>query len=370
MRVTIDATALLVRSAGVKSYVWHWLRALQQSGSEHEFRGFPLIDTFPLLRHDRSIYSDLKTYPRIAALHAANHVPGVLDALIHGSGIFHASNQVRRTPKHGRLTSTIHDVTAFNLGSLHTAGNRRADEEWADRVLKRADKLIAVSEHTKRDAVERLGIPPDKITRIYSGVGSEYFTADDASINAVRATFKLHRPYVLCVGSIEPRKNIARLLDAWSNLSQEIRKENDLIVAGPYGWGAEETLRKLQAGENGARYLGYVDEQLLPALTAGATVMAYPSLYEGFGFPVAQAMAAGVAVLTSNTSCLPEVAGDGAAYVDPLSVTDLADTLARLLVSPEERKRLGAAGRLRAKQYTWANCARESIQFFEAVCGL
>jgi glycosyltransferase involved in cell wall biosynthesis len=117
------------------------------------------------------------------------------------------------------------------------------------------------------------------------------------------------------------------------------------------------------------RYLGYVAEEQLPGLTAGALATAYPSLYEGFGFPVAQSMAAGVAVLTSNSSCLPEVAGDGAIYVDPLSTAEIAEALRLLLTSPSLRDRLGKAGQQRAANYTWERCAAESIQFFEELSG-
>jgi glycosyltransferase involved in cell wall biosynthesis len=121
----------------------------------------------------------------------------------------------------------------------------------------------------------------------------------------------------------------------------------------------------LMARPKGVRYLGYVPEDELPGLTAGASAFVYPSLYEGFGFPVAQAMAAGVAVITSNTSCLPEVAGEGALLVDPHSVSEIQKATDQLLTSPELQKKLGAAGMARArKEYRWSVCARKSLDFF------
>ena len=187
------------------------------------------------------------------------------------------------------------------MPELHTAGNRKADQNFTNQVLKRADRLIAVSSNTRDDAVRVLGLNPDKIDVIYSGVPDVFFDA--------RPTPAL-RPYALYVGTIEPRKNIdtsPRRL-AIQHPVEGFR----LLIAGPKGWAAEKTMARLQSGIPGVRHLGYVPEDELPGLTAGASVFVYPSLYEGFGFPVAQAMAARVPVVTSNTSCLPEVAGEGA----------------------------------------------------------
>ncbi len=184
----------------------------------------------------------------------------------------------------------------------------RADSSFAEHILRRADGLIAVSENSRQDAIRVLKINPDRIRTIYSGIPDEYFDAPPTQ----RA-----RPYALYVGTIEPRKNLDTLLDAWRQLKPEIRQEFDLLIAGPEGWSAESTVARIRAEAN---YVGYVPEADLPGLVAGATVFVYPSLYEGFGFPVVQAMAANVAVVTSNTSCLPEITGGGALLVDPQSV--------------------------------------------------
>ena len=141
--------------------------------------------------------------------------------------------------------------------------------------------------------------------------------------------YGLQRPFVLFVGTIEPRKNVDLLLDAWESLPVALRTQYELVVAGPVGWAAETTVARLRA----VRYLGYVPEPDLAPLTAAAEAFVYPSLYEGFGFPVAQAMAAGVAVITSNVSSLPEVAGNAALLVDPRSQSELRAALVRLLGS-------------------------------------
>jgi len=175
----------------------------------------------------------------------------------------------------------------------------------------------------------------------------------------------LSRPYLLFVGTIEPRKNVDLLLDAYQGLPASLRDEFDLVLAGPIGWASPATLARVRA----MRYLGYVPEPDLAPLTAAAAAFAYPSLYEGFGFPVAQAMAAGVPVVTSNVSSLPEIAGDAALLVDPRSLQELRDALVRLLESPSLRAGLAARGRERAERFRWERCAAESWAFFRKLAG-
>ncbi len=235
-------------------------------------------------------------------------------------------------------------------------------------IVKRAEGVIVPSESTRKDAIEILGLKPERVHVIYHGVSNAYFGNPSLSA-ATAAKYNLTRPYILFVSTIEPRKNLDRLLDAYSGLSAEIRDEFELIVVGPVGWASAETLQRLNSGERGVRYLGYVPEEHLPGITAGASLFVYPSLYEGFGFPVAQAMAAGAPVLTSGVSSLPEVVGDTARLVDPYSVDEIRRALADLLLSPSVRQEMSRRGRERARMFQWAECAQKSLRFFETVCG-
>src|SRR5438128_122113 len=200
-------------------------------------------------------------------------------------------------------------------------------------LLLRAAGLIAISESTKADTIRVLGLASERIEVIYPGVSDAFFGA--------RPTAR-KKPYILFVGTIEPRKNVDVLLDAYAALP--MRAEYDLVVAGPVGWADTSTVRRLRSGIAGVNYVGYVPEQELPGLTAGATVFVYPSLYEGFGLPVAQAMAAGAPVITSNVSSLPEVGGDSTILVDPQSPAELTSALQRLLLSPELRSQMSISG--------------------------
>jgi len=366
MRITIDATSALLRSAGVKGYTYHWLRSLRQEAAREKsgetIHAFPLLGEWESLDHERSAMSPASTMVRLALLHSVNIVGRpVLDRVLRGAQVFHAGNLVRRAPGRARLTATIHDLTSWIMPEVHTRATARADQAFAERILKQADGLIAVSDHTRQDAIRMLGIRPERIRTIHSGIAAEFFDAPPHSQAKRRA-----KPYVLFVGTVEPRKNLDTLLDAWRSVAPDVRERFDLVIAGPEGWDSAATMARVRRETD---YLGYVPEAELPGLVAGASLFVYPSLYEGFGFPVVQAMAANVAVLSSRTSCLPEVAGDAAAFVDPRSASEMAAQLTRLLESPQERSRLARLGRVRAECYRWERCARESLEFFRGIAG-
>jgi len=365
MRVVVDAVPLLVRSAGVKNYLYHWIGALRRSAGPHRIATFPSLPDLGRIEHERSVAGAWLTSFGLGTLALSNYSPlPVLDWFTRGADVFHCSTITRHPPRRPRLTATIHDMTCWLMPELHPAANLRAERGFAD-VLRRADGLIAVSESTRRDAARVLRLPEEKIVVIHSGVAESFFHVDEASIAAVRERYTLKRPFVLFVGTIEPRKNVDALLDAFAALSGSLREEFELVVAGPMGWALAATRARLAE----VRYLGYVPEADLAPLTAAAAVFAYPSLYEGFGFPVAQAMAAGVPVIASNVSSLPEIAGDAALLVDPRSPAELRDALARLLLSPGLRADLGARGRSRAPRFRWDTCAARSLRFFEELAG-
>ena len=276
--------------------------------------------------------------------------------------MFHVSNQVHAGVKGMALTATVHDMTCWLTPEFHTPDNIKADKRFAEKILTKADGLIAVSENTRQDAIRLLGLNPDKIVAIHSGVPDAYFDVTAADALRVRNQLKLFKLFILHIGTVEPRKNLDALLDAYLLLSESVREEVDLVFAGPMGWAASTTSQRILSGLPGVRYLGYVPESDLPGLTKAAAVFAYPSLYEGFGFPVAQAMAAGVPVLTSNNSCLPEITGAGAVHVDPRSPAEIRDGLDKLLISPDA---VVAAGRVKAQEYRWDRCAIRSWQFFQ-----
>jgi glycosyltransferase involved in cell wall biosynthesis len=357
MKITIDATPVLLRSAGVKGYLYHLIRAVRAAAQrDEEIRIFPFLDDLGELNHEGSPLGSAGTWSRIAFIQALKVFGSpLLQASLGDTELFHASNQVVCRPLAGKLTATVHDLTVWLMPELHTPGNVRADHRYAERILTKADGLIAVSENTRRDAMQLLGIPASKITTIYSGVAPEYFDAKPT---------RRERPYVLFVGTIEPRKNLNGLLDAWSLLKPDLRKHFELVTVGPQGWGQDATLARVRAEST---YLGYVPETELPGLFAGATVFVYPSFYEGFGLPVAQALAARVPIITSKTSSLTEVARDGALLVDPKDPDAIAAAITRLLESEADRTKLAGYGRASAERFRWEKCAEQTLAFFRRV---
>ena len=367
MRVLIDSIPLLVRSAGVKNYLFHWIAHLRNVLGADQVRLFPFLDRLPELDHEGSIADGPGTLARQALLYALNLRPNhAMDFIEPAAGIFH-STKLLYPPRRARLTATLHDMTCWLMPEFHQAANVAAEQRFAECIWKRAAGLIAVSENTRRDAVELLGLSPENIEVIYPGVADSYFIADSSAAAAAQAKYGLGKAYALYVGTVEPRKNLGRLLDAWQGLPESIREQFDLVLAGPEGWKSAETLARLRQSGPGIHYLGYVPEPDLPGINAGATLFVYPSLYEGFGFPIVQAMAAGVPVITSNLSSMPEVTGGAAELIDPHSPGELRGALERLLTSPSSRTQMAAAGRTRAQRFRWEECARQSVRFFERI---
>jgi len=361
MRVAIDAAPLLVRSAGVKNYLYYWIESLRKLAGADAVRTVPSLPWGPL-DHNRSIAPRWRTTWALGFRALANYTSlPVLEWQTRGADVFHATNLARRPPRGPKLTATIHDLTTRAMPELHSRANLLADRAF-EALLRRADALMADSESTKNDAVRALGLKPERIKVIYLGIAPAFFAVTPADAARVRERYGLERPFLLSVGTIEPRKNIDTLVRAWRALPASLKEQFDLVLAGPMGWASAETVSLVRS----VRYLGYIPESDVAPLTAAAAVFAYPSLYEGFGFPVAQALAAGTPVVTSNVSSLPEVAGDAALLVDPRSERELRDALERLLLSSDLRGELAARGRRQAAQFTWEECARKSWEFWQS----
>jgi glycosyltransferase involved in cell wall biosynthesis len=370
MRVLVDATSVLLPSAGVKNLMYYWLLHLQAAAREDSVLGFPALRDLGRLDHVHSSLGRLSTLARLVFVNFSN-IRGnhSLDWLLDKRyDVFHASQHLVNPPRKGKLTATVFDMTCWLIPEMHTPANVTATRRYAERTLRRADGLIAISESTRSDAVRILGLRAERICVIYPGVSEAYFQPAQSAIERVRGAYRLEKPYLLFVGCIEPRKNLERVLDAWKTLP-DLHGDFELIVAGPLGWQSERIAARLRLPDAGIRYLGYIPEDDLPAMLAGAAMLLYPSYYEGFGFPVAQAMAAGTPVVTSNGSSLAEIAGDAAVLVDPRSTGEIAEAMRQVLFSPGMAERLRACGLGRAQKFRWTDCARQSLQFFQKVAG-
>lgn len=231
----------------------------------------------------------------------------------------------------------------------------------------RANAIIADSHATKQDIVARLGVAPDKVVVVHLGVDGERFAPQPAHQRSrALAELGLQPPYLLAVGTLEPRKNLMTLLHAYAALPSTVPP---LLLVGGQGWG--DNPLSLLVEQLGLRervfMVGFVADRLLPALYSGAEIFVYPTLYEGFGLPVLEAMACGAPVITSNVSSLPEVAGEAAIQVNPRSASDLAEAIQTVLESPSKRSAMRQAGLLRAQSFSWERCAQETLGVYRSV---
>jgi glycosyltransferase involved in cell wall biosynthesis len=374
MRLTIDATSLLLPSAGVKSYLYYWLRSLLEAAPGRGCR----ISVYPpfasadcALRHDASIAGSVRTAVGLSLVRFANIRGNPLtDLLLPGVDVFHCSQHTANRPRRPKVSATVFDLSCWITPQYHTAANVSATKRYGEKILKTCDGLIAISSHARDGAAEILGISEERIRVIHPGVAEAYFAVTDSQAADVRVRYGFDAPYLLFVGCVEPRKNVAGLVRAYLSLPESLQREVQLVVAGPFGWDTEGTRAMLDASGPNVRYLGYVPEADLPGLSRGALALVYPSYFEGFGLPVAQAMAAGVAVIASDRTSLPEVAGDAALLVDPDSIEQIADAMKRIVTCPELARDLAARGQARAANFHWAQSAARSLDFFHEIGGV
>jgi len=262
-------------------------------------------------------------------------------------------------------------VTVHDLGYLHFPEAHPPRQRWyLDRStrwnVRSASHVIADSNATKRDLIDRYHAEADRISVAYPGLEPSIQRVDDPiEIDRVKAKYNIAGDYLLYLGTLHPRKNLARLIEAYTSSPLAPR----LVLAGKTGWYADPLFKQVADRSLSARVLfpGYIDEADKSALLSGATAFVFPSLYEGFGFPILEAMLCGVPVLCSHTSSLPEVAGDGALLIDPLSVESIAAGLTQIISDQALRQNLIDAGYVQAKKFTWQACADEVLQVFQQV---
>jgi glycosyltransferase involved in cell wall biosynthesis len=267
----------------------------------------------------------------------------------------------------GRVV-TIHDVTFFRLPKRYPLA-RRLYMQTLTRLSARVADAVIVPSNTVRDDVRRLlGVPADKMATVYEAAGPQFAPMENAAVHAIARTYGIEPPYVLSVGSLEPGKNRARLFRAMRHLRDE-GIGHRLAVVGQRAWGYEDDLALIDDLGMADRIIlpGYVRAEHLPALYAGADVFAFPSLYEGFGLPVLEAMACGVPVLTSRVSATAEVAGEAALLVDPESVESIREGLRQLLADRDLRAEYARRGVERAAQFSWQRAADKTRAIYHRV---
>ena len=370
MRIAYDATPLLMRSAGVKNYHHSLLTQLLPLIWPHEIRLFPYLDALTPNYNERSNYSFLETIRGLGSILASNYLflPTIHKA-VGGADLFHVTPHLWRPPEGPVLTSMVHDPTPLLMPEAHTPSNVRYFERFASVILPKLDAMIVPSYAVKHDLVEICGADEERITVIPHGVDDEFFEATPAQKEVAHTRHELPDRYLLFVGSMEPRKNLSGLLEAFARLPEKTQQTVPLVIVGATGWKNADIQAAIAKNSN-VRPIGYVGRELLPAVYEGCAAFVFPSHYEGFGMPVLEAMAAGAPVITSNVSALPEVIGDAGIAVDPDDTGAIAEAIGNVLDDPQTAALMGSAGRQRARRFTWERCALETKSFFESVADL
>jgi glycosyltransferase involved in cell wall biosynthesis len=261
--------------------------------------------------------------------------------------------------------ATVHDLTTLLLPEAHRLKVKWSILPFLRSSLERADRLVAVSHATARDVAFHFPQAARKVRVVHHGIGPEYRPGTPEGIAAIRQELGAPEGYILYVGTLEPRKNIGAILDAWEALHHEDPRLPPLILAGGYGWSSRHLVRRIEAlAAKGVRSLGHVDRAQLVRVFQGARVFVYPSLYEGFGLPPAEAMACGIPTVVSDASSLPEVVGDAGIRVPLGDVGSLAMAVQGLLQDPVRAAEMGARGLERSARFRWDRAAREMEEVF------
>lgn len=372
----IDVTSLCRQHVGVDNYVKNLVLQLGRVDSEGRYFLFANIEDRAFLREALPLsFSVLPVATRARPTRLAFQQVG-LPALASAMrlDVVHSPSQlmpiVRGTPRH---LLTVHDLTQLSLPECHT----RLRRSWAFRrgieaSVSRADLIVVPSEHVRSDLRATFGVPADRVHTIPEGVGAEFSpaTADDGGPGL--ASLGIDRPYVLFLGTLEPRKDLELLLDAYLRISDNGDTPEQLVIAGKAGWGVEEVIARAGRPElrGRVRTMGFVDPELLPALYAQARAFVYPSKQEGFGLPPLEAMASGVPTVATDTSALAENL-DGAAELVPVGdAVALASALRRVLRDDPLRERLREHGFQRAARFRWEITARATLERYRALAEL
>ena len=362
--VGFEATSLEVaKRSGVSQYTARLLKALIEQGGGWRYRLLSSRELCGVIP-EGALYSATMRFPN-KTIWMQVLLPLILSRL--RLPLCHFTNFLAPLKAPCPYLVTIHDMSLFIHGEMHTRKSLWSVRSLLPLVARRADAIIAVSESARRDILSVLRVPAQKVRVIHEAAGEEYRVLDrPGELHRVSATYGLQDPFILSVGTIEPRKNLQRLLLAYARLKQAGQKET-LLLVGQLGWKYQGVLREIErlGLQDRVRILGYVPDADLPAIYNLARALAFPSLYEGFGLPILEAMACGTPVLTSNCSSMPEVAGEAAVLVDPCSQESLTEGLHRILQDASFREQLRAAGFKRAAQFSWSRAAAETTRLYE-----
>lgn len=377
MKLAMNAVSLLSPATGIASYTRNLAEALLHTGQVEacffygaKWSGGLREVPVPALGSLKNIIKKILPHPyEISRFFMQRRFQRGIRR--HPVDIYHEPNYIPYRFD-GPTVITVHDLSHIRYAHMHPADRVSIMNRLLPRAVDAVSEIIVDSDFVRREVIDQFGVAPEKVHAIHLGVSQEYRSRPDEEIAGRLERYSVvPRSYILAVGTLEPRKNLIQAIDAYAGLPETIRKVTPLVIAGMKGWLNEQLETRIRQYEScgEVRWLGYVPAEDLPLLYSGARMLVYPSLYEGFGLPVLEAMASGIPVITSNRASLPEVAGDVGLMVDPEDVDGMRASMRRLIDDRDEAARLGALGIDRARQFTWQACARQTLGVYRRAIG-
>ncbi|MEZ5461079.1 glycosyltransferase family 4 protein [Dokdonella sp.] len=379
MRVIFNVDAISAPLTGIGRYALELANGLARHDAVEELRLYSAVrwvdDPAEALSSNRIFASLRQNLPfKTRALEVYSQMRNLLfrahTRKLQGY-LLHTPNYILM-PFEGPAVTTVHDLSAFNYPETHPPERVRFLERHLPRTLARADRVLTDSQFIADEVHEKLGVPREKLRVVALGVDGRYRPHEASELAEAMDRHQLVAgAYLLVVATQEPRKNLVRLARAYARLPNATRARHPLIIVGARGWlsaDLERALAPLEAS-GAARRLGYVSEDDLPLVYAGARAFAFPSIYEGFGLPVLEAMASGIPVLTSNVSSLPEVCADIALCINPLDELEMCSGIERLLGDEEWRATTIRLGLELAARYPWSRCVDETVSVYRELTG-
>jgi glycosyltransferase involved in cell wall biosynthesis len=370
LRIAIDAHSVGAKLAGNESYAVNLIEALAQIDN---------VNHYTLYVTTREAYDRFhQRWPNFTVHTTLPHTPLIRIPLT-------LSAELRKHPVdvlHVQFTAppfcpcpvvvSVHDLSFEHLPETFLRRSRTQLRLTVRHSARRADRILTLSEHTRGDVIQTYKIDPAKVTAIPLAAPAHFGpVVDDKELQRVRHTYGIDGDYVLSVGSIQPRKNLVRLINAYASLrgAHTGNRFPKLVIVGKRGWLYDETLRALEETRAGDSIVltGYVPESDLPALYSGALCFVYPSFFEGFGLPPLEAMKCGAPVVVGNATSLPEVVGDAGLKVDPFDVSAIAKGIGELIYNAALREELRVKGLERATMFDWRNTAQQTLRVYEQV---
>ncbi len=371
MRIAFDGTTLRPGRTGVGYYTEHLLHHLVAAAGRDEvvvISNGPVDTEGRLPPHVRVMSTGWHT-PRLVWMQAC--APKLLRQL--QPDVVHFTNGMIPIASPVPTVVTIHDMSLTLFPRYHPPRRVMLNRPLVNLAARRAQAIITVSESAKRDIVGLYGLDADRVHVVHEAAAPTFGPVHDAAaLRRVRRTYGLAERFILYVGAIEPRKNLPTLIDAFAARRQSGDLPHQLVCAGPYGWLCRDIERRVERLDiaGAVRFTGYVPFADLPALYSLAEMFVFPSLYEGFGLPVVEAMACGTAVIAGSAAALSEVTAGASEHVRPLDVEALGEVMVSLGRDPEQRRELARRGLERSRAFSWDRAARETLDLYRLAAGL